>query len=40
MKEEIILLILTIITISLVASYTYEILFEPKPPIKIEQYKF
>ena len=40
MKEEIILLIFTLITISLVASYTYEIFFEPKPPIKIEQYKF
>jgi hypothetical protein len=40
MKEEIILLILTIITISFVASYTYEIFFEPKPTMKIEQYQF
>jgi hypothetical protein len=40
MKEEIILTILTIITIGIMVSYVYEVFFVPKPPIKIEQYKF
>ena len=40
MKEEIILTILTVITIGVMISYTYEVFFESKPPIKIEQYKF
>ena len=40
MKEEIILTILTVITIGVMISYTYEVFFEPKPPIKIEQYRF
>ena len=40
MKEEIILTILTVITIGVMISYTYEVFFVPKPPIKIEQYKF
>ena len=40
MKEEIILTILTIITIGVMVSYVYEVFFEPKPPMKIEQYQF
>ena len=40
MKEETILTILTIITIGVIVNYAYEVFFVPKPPIKIEQYKF
>ena len=40
MKEETILTILTIITIGVIVNYAYEVFFVPKPPIKIQQYKF
>jgi len=40
MKEEIILTILTIITIGVIVNYAYEVFFVPKPPMKIEQYQF
>ena len=40
MKEETILTILTIITIGVMVSYVYEVFFEPKQPMKIEQYQF
>ena len=40
MKEEIILTILTIITIGVMVNYVYEVFFVPKPPMKIEQYNF
>ena len=40
MKEEIILTILTIITMGVMVNYVYEVFFVPKPPMKIEQYQF
>ena len=40
MKEETILTILTIIMIGVIVNYAYEVFFEPKPPMKIEQYQF